>query len=263
MALSYSQLQTYRRCPRQYEYAFVKKVPRPISRGESYGSSIHNALRRFGMLEMEYAAPAGKKQLTLFTEDHSHHTRPELSATTLLSFWRECFIAEGYESRAAMDSAFESGKQALTHFFGWWQQKERRVLAVEKGFSLPVPETGVRIGGRFDRVERTPQGLSVIDFKSTGPRSEESLRTDLQLSLYALAAADLWKESVASLSILSVTESGITEQATTRTKAELADAAKAIRILHERMQSGDVTATPSVSTCRHCPYRNLCPARSV
>lgn len=242
----------------------MKKLPRPISQGESFGSSIHNTLRRFGLLEMETAGPSLKKQLTLFTEDHPHDARPELTLTTLLSLWRQCFIAEGYASRAAMDSALQAGEAALTAFFGWWQTQPREVLAVEKGFSLAVPGTpGLAVSGRFDRVERTEKGLIVIDFKSSGPRPEEHLRTDLQLSLYALAAADIWREPVASLVILSVTENGVTEQATSRSAAELRDALKTVRILHERIESRDFSATPSAGVCRHCPYRGICPSRAV
>ncbi len=263
MALSYSQLSTYRRCPRQYEYACVKKLPRAMSEGESFGSSLHNTLRKFGLLELERQEPK-KKQLMLFTDDHPHDQQVELSLTTLLSLWRESFIAEGYASRAEMDARFAAGERALRHYFAWWSSEPRNVAAIEKGFSLRVPDADdLTLSGRFDRVERSAHGLTVIDYKSTGPREEASLQTDLQLSVYAIAAADLWKEPVNALVLLSVTEEGITEQITTRTAAELIDALKSIRLLAERIASKDFGATPSAHACRHCPYRDICPARAV
>ena len=63
-----------------------------MSEGESFGSSLHNTLRKFGLLELGKQEPK-KKQLTLFTDDHTHDQPVELSLTTLLSLWRESFIA--------------------------------------------------------------------------------------------------------------------------------------------------------------------------
>lgn len=265
MPLSYSQLSTYRRCPKQYEYASVKKVPRAISQGESFGSSLHNALRKFGLLELEHIpVELTKKQLPLFTEEHPQDQKPELSLHTLLSFWRSSFIAEGYENRAVMDAALLSGEAALKHFHSWWQEKKREVVAIEKGFSFPVPGTkNLVMSGRFDRIERTPAGLHIIDFKSSGPRPEDSLRTDLQLSLYALAAQDFWKEPVALLTILSITKDGVTPQNTDRSMSELQDAMTSIRLLAERMDSKEYPATPSVQACRYCPYREICPSKAI
>lgn len=264
MALSYSQLSTYRRCPRQYEYASVKKLPRAMSEGESFGSSLHNTLRKFGLLELEKQQPVLKKQLALFTDDHHKDVPPDLSLTTLLSLWRESFIAEGYPSRAVMDARLMEGEAALKRFHEWWSREQREVVAIEKGFTFHIPgPSGFAFAGRFDRVERTREGLRIIDFKSTGPRDPSSLKTDLQLSMYAIAGEDTWKESVASLILLCVQENGVTEQATNRTSAELHDALTSIRLLHERMEAKDYAATPSAAICRQCPYRDICPVRAI
>jgi RecB family exonuclease len=225
---------------------------------------MHNALRKFGMLEMEYAAPNEKKQLTLFTSDQEHSTKPELSLHTLLGFWRESFIAEGYENRTVMTEAIASGEAALRHFFLWWQTKKRTVIGIEKSFSFRVDSSDdLMLSGRFDRIERTPSGLVIIDYKSSGPRPEETLKTDLQLSIYAHAATELWQEAVSSLTLLSITASGITEQVTTRTPQEIHDALTSIRLLSHRMKEKDYAPTPSVNVCKYCPYREICPARTT
>jgi RecB family exonuclease len=266
MPLSYSQLSTYRRCPKQYDYAFVKKIGRQISAGESFGSSIHNTLKRFGELEMKLAAPTTLKrgQLSLLVEDASHDVPTELTLTTLLTMWRQCFIAEGYANRAAMDQKLLQGEKVLMYFFRWWENTPREVAAIEKSFKLVVDaKKDLVLTGRFDRVERTDGGLHIIDFKSTNPREPKSLTIDLQLSIYALAAAQLWKEPVEKLSLLCLTEDGAVEQSTTRSINELQDAMTSIKILAERIASGDLAATPSISVCRNCPYRDICPARAV
>lgn len=265
MPVSYSQLQSYRRCPKQYEYSFVKKLGRPISRGESFGASIHNALKRWGELEIQRVSPKSqKKQLTLFLETQAPPPPSDLTVATLLTFLRECFIAEGYGSSVEMDAALKRGEEALRHFFQWWGALPRTVVDVEKSFKYSVPDTpDLVLNGRFDRVEQQESGLHIIDFKTSGPRDQKEMNTDLQLSIYALAAKEIWNKPVATLTLLSVTEEGITEQSTVRSQSELLDAIKSIRLIHERIRSGDFAATPSVPVCKYCPYREICPVRAI
>lgn len=227
-----------------------------MSAGESFGSSLHNTLRKFGLLEMTHQRPKEKGQLVLFTEDH-HHAIPELSVTTLLSLWRESFIAEGYESKKTMLLKFAEGEDALKKFHTWWAKEQREVVAIEKGFTLDI-ESGITLSGRFDRVERTPKGLRIIDFKSTAPRTEAALRDDLQLSLYARAALSIWGEPIESLTILSVRNDGVTEQRTTRSEADITAALKTVRETANHIGKEEFTATPSPHVCALCPFRGIC-----
>lgn len=269
MLLSYSQLQTYRRCPKQYEYAFVKKTPRPISPGESFGSSVHNALKRFGALELEQKRKDGKKppagQLSLLSGNEEPQSGPALSLTTLLTGWRECFIAEGYASRAEMDARLLQGEELLRQFYDWWSREERTVLAVETGFKLTVPATNgtFTLSGRIDRAERTKTGIRIIDYKTSEPQTQAQTDTDLQLSLYALAALDKWGEAPEELILLFLGENGITERKTQRNAGQRKDSLAAIRNIHEHVESLDFRPTPSVATCRGCPFRYICGARAV
>lgn len=264
MPLSYSQLQTYQRCPKQYEFAVVKKIGRAISAGESFGSSIHNTLRRFGELEMKMAGThEAEKPLQLFTEESAHDVPTELNLTTLLTLWRECFIAHGYTSKAEMDQKFAEGERALTKFFDWWKEMKRTVICIEKSFKFPVAGTDKILAGRFDRIEREANGLHIIDFKSSKPRPKETIEADLQLSVYALAANTLWPDPVSKLTLLFVTEEGCIELSTTRSDTELHDAVTSIKLLSERMDANDFVATPNIEKCRHCPYRSICPAKAV
>ncbi len=272
MALSYSQLSTYRRCPKQYEYAYVKKVARAISTGESFGSSIHNTLKRWGELEMAHQAPVAPNQLELFIDDRPVHRAP-LELHTLLTMWRGCFIAEGYASRAEMDMYLLRGEQALRHFFEWWSREKREVVGIEKSFKWDLKNdepaaTGIVrmdtvLSGRLDRVERCTGGLRVIDFKSSKPRNQADVDVDLQLSIYAASAAQLWNEPVCELVLLFVGEDECVEACTTRNESQLKDAQTSIRHIVAGIEAKDFKATPSVEKCRSCPYREICPARAV
>ncbi len=267
MRLSYSQLSVYRRCPKQYDFMSIRKIPRKMSSGESFGSSIHNTLRRWGELEMlrEMKVPA-KSQLKLFSEQEdvvTHH--PSLELATLLTMFRSCFIAEGYENRAAMDEALLRGETLLRSFFQWWKREKRTVVSVESGFKLEISrkhessEAPIVLTGRFDRIERVASGLHVIDYKTGEQQTQERVDGDLQLSIYALAAAKEFGEPVVALSLLFLSEDGIVERTTQRTPSQLSDAITTIRLLNEGIERKDFQATPTKEKCRSCPYREICP----
>lgn len=266
MPVSFSQLSTYQRCPKQYEFACVKKIPRSLSRGESYGSSIHNTLKKWGELELSHSPlPSDpKKQLQLFIDDALPKPALPLDRTTLQTLLRENFIAEGYPSRGEMDRALKAGQKLLDHFYDWWQSRERIVLGIEKSFKLGIDNTAnqepIMLSGRFDRIERGASGIIIYDYKTSAPRMQEEIDTDLQLSIYALASQTIWDEPIERLTLLFLNEDGITERSTTRSEKQLQDAQTIITSTVAHIDTKDFTATPSTRVCNHCPYKNICPS---
>ena len=168
---------------------------------------------------------------------------------------------EGYATRADADAARERGKRVLTHFYEWWSREDRNIEAIEKGFSSQAGNQTVT--GRFDRIERTAEGLHVIDFKTYAPRSQEAVDSDLQLSLYALAVTGVYNEPCTQLTLLFLREDGVVEQSTTRTEAQLQKAQERIAKNGEQIEQGDYPPLPEPTKCSRCPYRNVCPAAAA
>ena len=262
MPLSFSRLSAYRTCPRQYEYEYIKKLPRQIRAAESFGSSVHNTLKKWGEREVVIGRQKSedRRQLPLFTEGKSTDFCP-LTSDFLLGLWHSSFIVEGYGTRVEADMARLRGEEIMRYFFDWWQQREHDVLFVEKGFSLAVD--GQKITGRFDRVEKAERGLKIIDYKTSAVRSQNQADADLQLSVYALACEQSLKQPCSELSFLFLSEEGVTEVVTARTAGQLQDAAKQIRLLEECITSGDFRPTPGREVCRCCPYSNVCDVAAV
>jgi RecB family exonuclease len=259
VTLSYSQLQLYRRCPKQYEFAVIKKIGRPINAGESFGASVHNTLKKWGELEIERQQSVASSQLLLFAEE-----KPDQSPLTtdhLLTLWHQSFIVEGYATRAEADAARQRGEKVLRAFYEWWQAEPRRVLIIEKGFEVAVDDG--TITGRLDRIEQHPDGLHVIDFKTGAPRTQDEVDADLQLSIYAMGAVQLLAVPCAKLTLLFLGEEGVTAMTTMRSEGQLKDAKIQIRALIDRLESGDYHPTPSREKCRSCPYRSVCSASAV
>jgi len=265
MQISFSQLQVYGQCPRQYEFAFVKKLSRVISAGESFGSSVHNALKKWGEEEvkaMSHKRSAISGQLTLLPQDGAVRYSSQLTDDRLRALWHQSFIVEGYPSKAEADAARVRGEKLMEHFYEWWQKEERDVIAVEAGFSIPITghQSPTTLTGRFDRVERDGEGVRIIDFKTTVPRDQASADADLQLSIYALAAQEAFGLPCTTLSLLFLSENGVIERITRRSASHLGEAQEQIARLRTGMAAGDFSPSPSPTKCHRCPFRNVCDA---
>ena len=236
----------------------MKNLPKQISAGESFGSSVHNTLNKWSQqIELPLvAAQKSQEQLQMFESGEDANCQLP-TAENLIEIWHSSFIVEGYETRLEADFARKRGEQLLTHFFEWWQREPRTVLAVEKGFSVNIgSET---ISGRIDRIERSADGcIRIIDYKTSAPRTQEEVDADLQLSMYALAASEIFDEPCRELVLLFLREEGVTERETERNEGQLADAAKQLHFLFERIERKEYDPTPSKEKCRFCPYKGVC-----
>ena len=279
MSLSYSQLRRYRTCPRQYEFSNIKKIPWGISEGESFGASVHNALKRWGEEEMKIFGGGletkdkgqrtkGKGQGQGVREDQLGLFIPEkrpqtglLTEEKLLEIWHQSFVFNTFPTQFEADFARKRGEELMRQFFLWWSQVPRSVVAVEKSFSLAID--GVTIAGRLDRIEQTEQGVRIVDYKTTAPCTQEEADADLQLSLYALASETLFEKPCTELLLLFLSESGVVERSTQRSASQLKDARTQIQLIRERMEAKDFRPTPSVSACKRCPYRGVCDVSAV
>lgn len=203
---------------------------------------------------------ASSRQLHLFTDSEPADFCP-LTSDFLLELWHSSFIVEGYETRVEADMARLRGEQLMRYFFDWWATEDRTVFCVEKGFALSI--NGTKVSGRFDRIEHTDGGLKIIDFKTSAVKPQEKVDSDLQLSLYALAAAELFEQPCKELSFLFLGEEGVTEVSTERTAGHLKDASIQIVSMEKNIESGDFHPTPSRDVCRSCPYKGVCDVAAV
>ena len=195
------------------------------------------------------------KQLEMFAETNVPQSS-ELTLQSLETIWHENFPLNAFPTRVEADAARMRGEELMTYFYTWWSEKPREVVAVEKGFS--VEASNVVLTGRFDRIERTPEGLHVIDFKTSQARTQAEVDADLQLSIYALATLEDFGELPSALSLLHITEDGIVEIRTERNENQVRDAIKQITAVHGRIAEKDFRPTPAVTVCKWCPYRGVC-----
>jgi hypothetical protein len=142
--LSFSQLDSYLACPRQYRYRYVTGLPTPPHHALVVGSALHAAVAAYHLSE--------------------RRGRP-LDEATLLEAFADHWQSEGFLSRAHEDARFAAGQAALRRF-----RADRLAsgapppTAVEASFSVSLG--GDRLRGRYDRVDAGPGGTVITDYKS-------------------------------------------------------------------------------------------------
>jgi DNA helicase-2/ATP-dependent DNA helicase PcrA len=162
-SLSVSDLRTFKACPRRFEYRTIWRVPVRSTVQSWYGTLMHEVLRSAAQQRGAGVAVDGAAVAKLWNEAWELSEGPKGHAAELRALGEEQ-LRRYVASRAWLDASIES--------------VEDRVV---------IPTTDAEIVGRFDRVDRNGGASTVVDYKTSRPKTAESLRGDLQVRAYAVA----------------------------------------------------------------------------
>ena len=236
-ALSYTQVDTYQRCPQMYQYRFVFRLPTRPRPQMQFGRILHEALRdALGAIERD---------------------RP-LTWQMVDSAYVEAWTRERFCAPEQAPSLQDLGRTYLRNAFAAGDLA--KPLLLEQPFSLRVD--GLRLTGRIDRVDRRPDGsYEVIDYKTGSARRAPELQKDLQLGVYALAARDVFRFNPLSLSYYYLETS---ERVTVEKPQErLEEDRQTILKVAEGIRAEQFPARPERMKCSGCDFRLLCPSSAV
>jgi DNA helicase-2/ATP-dependent DNA helicase PcrA len=237
--LSATAIETYEQCPLRFKLQTEWNLPRDAPAALQYGASMHRVLHTFYQ-----ARQMGR----------------EISDEHLLENFRADFASAGLPDRYQYELYLRQGREQLIQFLAWARSSPSpEVLHTEQPFELSI--AGIQFTGRIDRIDRIEgadgKSVSIVDYKTGRPKSQDDADKSLQLSLYALAARRVWGLRADRLILHNLEDN--TAAVTTRLDAELAQAEERVRAAAEGIAAGDFHAEPG-RQCGLCPYRNLCPA---
>jgi DNA helicase-2/ATP-dependent DNA helicase PcrA len=231
LLLSASDVETYRSCPLRYKFARVLRIPADPTLNQRFGIAVHQVLERY------HADGGGELSRLLALLD---------------SCWHRAGFGESEQERMLRGKAVE----ALRRYHTRLDEHASTPLWFERSFAFGLGRHHVR--GRVDRVDRLPDGThELIDYKTGRPRSEEQLREDVQLSLYALAARECWQLPHSRQAYYYLLDDE---------KVPLPDGGRGLDWVRDTV--GDVgeaimqerfDPTPSKAACAICDYRIACP----
>jgi DNA helicase II / ATP-dependent DNA helicase PcrA len=237
--LSFSQIQTFKRCPLQYKYSYIVKIPVPYSAPASFGTSVHQALTDFYKLKKK-----GKE------------VNEKILLKTLKNSWRK----EGYISKKQEKQMFAKASTMLTSFYKKGFKKTDEPIALEQSFVTKV-SANLKIGGRFDRVDKFDGKLEIIDYKTGKVKEQKEVDKDEQMSLYALAVSDPGvfaknpEEIILSFYFLKTQE----KVSTTRSKKDLEKIKQEVLKTAKEIENSDFLPNPG-RYCDFCSFKLICPA---
>ncbi len=249
-AFSYSQFDTYERCPLRYALQNVYRIPSAETVAAfAFGTTAHAAFEAFTRERRERAARGD----------------PAPTRADLDRLFAAAWTPEGFPDRTTEEAYRRRVGSLLDHFWEGELAGVGEALHEELFFQLRLdPGDGgppVRINGMIDRIDRLPSGgIEVLDYKTGRPGSQKGVDENLQLSIYALACRDALGLGTPERVTLYFTEEAI-RMSTTRSDEQLDAAREELLAGAALIRSGDFHATPSRDACRWCDYRAICPSR--
>jgi DNA helicase-2/ATP-dependent DNA helicase PcrA len=233
LVLSASDIDTYRTCPLKYKFARVLRIPQEPTIHQRFGILVHQVLERF------HAGQTGGSQSELLG--------------LLDAGWRRSGFGDSEEERQLYGKA----AAALVRYHDRFQSEESEPIWFEKAFAFKVGPHLLR--GRVDRVDRLPTGeYELIDYKTGRPKSAAQLDEDVQLSVYAVGAAEAWKLDASRQAYYYLLDDQ--KVALSRGEGDRDWILEVTNEVAEGILSQGFEPTPSLAACAVCDYRLVCPA---
>ncbi|MDE3252299.1 MAG: ATP-dependent helicase, partial [Bacteroidota bacterium] len=139
-------LNHYLKCPLQFYFQNLVRVPSGKSEATEFGSAVHHALQK------------------LFEKMQQTDRFPDVSEFILDFKWfmnrhRESFTKEQFERR------MEYGEEVLTNYYAEYIHRWNKIVAVERTIRNVVVK-GVPLKGKLDKLEFNGKDVNVVDYKS-------------------------------------------------------------------------------------------------
>ena len=232
--LSYSSINTYETCPAKFRFQYEERVPTKQSPALSFGDSLHQTLFHW-------------------------HNRP-VPVPPPLEEMREIldavWVSDGYSSEAEELTYRDHADAVLAQYHRENADGYRIPAALE--FRFQVELEGVTLSGVIDRLDRIPGGgYEIIDYKTNRRLPPQSrIDQDLQLSIYHLAAKEIWGIEPERLTLYFLLPGQ--RMSTVRTSADLEDLRRRIGIVAERIGAGMFEPRQN-PLCDWCEFQAMCP----
>lgn len=190
LAVSFSGVDVYRACPRQFFYGHVLHVEAPAhGASTTLGSKVHSALHQLNRQWMEMGSPPTDEQVqdvwrAIWKIDTATIDAALANPETRVP-WEPGFVFA-----RQMVQAWRRGAVYLRRYYAWERElraegDNRVPVALEYAFVYPHGDH--LINGRIDCILRTPTGDLIVDYKTGKRNSDLKATKSLQLAIYEQA----------------------------------------------------------------------------
>lgn len=139
-------LNNYLKCPLQFYFQNLVRVPSGKSEATEFGSAVHHALQRlFEKMQATEKFPPRQEFVLDFEWYMNRH--------------RESFTKEQFARR------MEYGQEVLTNYYDQYINNWNKIVAVERNIRNVVV-AGVPLKGKLDKLEFDGKAVNVVDYKT-------------------------------------------------------------------------------------------------
>lgn len=243
LALSASDIETYRSCPLRYKFARVLRIPTEQTLHQRFGIAVHTVLERF-------------------------HSDGGQTLEQMIALLDACWRRAGFGDSQRENELRAMGTKALTRYHARLHDQHSEPVWFERSFAFRLGPHHLR--GRVDRIDRLTRAggeaeggdgagaeYELIDYKTSRPKTAEQLKDDVQLSLYALAARDAWQLESSRQAYYYVLDD--LKVPVPRSERDAASVTDVVLEVGEGILAQEFEPTPSHAACSICDYRIVCP----
>lgn len=233
--LSQTQIKMYRRCPQQWKLKYVDGRPEEPKPFFNLGSAVHAALEVF----------------------HDGRVAGPAPVEAMVAAFEETFDPDAYPTEEERERRRADGLRMIREFHEKHAPGFRPALAIEKAVRFELD--GIPLRGFIDRVDPLDDDrIRIVDYKTGRAFDIERVRTDIQLTLYQLAAEAAFGKDVASVTLYHVPTQ--TPFEVERHGPEQVEKLRtAAREVADGIEREAFEPTPG-RHCRWCDFKPWCPA---
>jgi CRISPR/Cas system-associated exonuclease Cas4 (RecB family) len=255
LALSASDIHTYRSCPLRYKFARVLRIPTEQTVHQRFGIVVHQVLERYHAdggetLQQMLALLDGGWRRAGFGESERDRELYD-KARDALTRYRARLAGDGASQPVWFERQFDF-RLGPHHLRGRVDRVDRVVVAAGPGGEDAAP------GGDLGGAEAGGGDYELIDYKTSRPKTAEQLHDDIQLSLYALAAREDWGLESSQQAYYYVLDD--LKVPVVRDERDAEWVTGVVLEVGEGILGQEFEPTPSQAACSICDYRIVCPA---
>jgi len=244
ISLSYSNIASYRRCPLQFKYQKIYKIPTEPKAYHQFGRYIHKILENL---------------------HHSINQNKTQSLDDMMSYYDKNWYLQsvGLFNEEHKEDYKKQGEEIIRNYYLNNEGSFKKALYLEKRFSFFVGN--YKINGAIDRIDplESSDECEVIDYKTGRPKTEKDLKRDklafLQLYIYAIACQDLLNKNATKLTFYYLTDGS--KVTISPSPEDLSWAQEVIEETASQIRDNKFEAIPNDFICKICEYNKICPAR--
>lgn len=261
---SFSQFTAFEKCPLQYKFAHILRVPHRGTAVFSFGKTIHHSLYEF---IKSFIEKRDINQTDLFQSNLASSLKIDASKElkNLLEIYENSWIDEWYEDKKQKQEYYKLGKEILKNFLKDFIKDPPKIiiaqgiLGLEMDFRLKINNDTIR--GKIDRIDELPDGtLEIIDYKTGAVKEKLQKKDREQLLIYQLAGKEILDQMPEKMSFYYLNDNKklsftSTEQEREEFKLKLIDKI-------EKIKKSDFKATPGWH-CKFCDFKDICEFRKL